>query len=123
MSVELYECRIFDRGKGKLTFKEVILQVSAIKPICIILSLDGYDYGGVGGVDCGYDNGDNNDDNDYGDDDAVDDDYDDDGRRGWRGFAGVMKYFRHILMGHELFLKIFDWAQKIFLCFPFLIFI
>ena len=26
-----------------------------------------------------------------------------------------MKYFRHILMGHEIFLKIFDGPQNIFL--------
>ena len=29
---------------------------------------------------------------------------------------GVMKYFRHVLMGHEIFLKIFDGPQNIFLC-------
>ena len=29
---ESYECRTSDREKGKLTFKEVILQVSTIKP-------------------------------------------------------------------------------------------
>ena len=28
----------------------------------------------------------------------------------------VMKYFRHILMGHETLLKIFDGQQNIFLC-------
>ena len=39
-----------------------------------------------------------------------------------RVFAGVMKYFRHILMGHEIFLKIFDGPQKIFLCAFFLFF-
>ena len=45
---------------------------------CIILSLNGLDYGGVGGVGFGYDDGDNNKDEvDY-DDDASDDDYDDD---------------------------------------------
>ena len=27
---------------------------------------------------------------------------------------GVMKYFRHILMGHEIFFKIFDGPQNIF---------
>ena len=26
-------------------------------------------------------------------------------------FAGIMKYFRHMLMGHEMFLKIFDGSQ------------
>ena len=30
-------------------------------------------------------------------------------------FAGVMKYFKHILMGHEIFLKISDWPQNIVL--------
>ena len=29
---------------------------------------------------------------------------------------GVMKYFRHILMGHEIFFKIFDGPQNTFLC-------
>ena len=29
---------------------------------------------------------------------------------------GAMKYFRHILMGHEIFFKIFDGPQNIFLC-------
>ena len=33
---------------------------------------------------------------------------------GWRVFVGVMKYFEHILMGHEIFLKIFDGPQNIF---------
>ena len=44
---------------------------------CIILSLNSYDYGGVGGVGCGYNNCDDDDDDvgDY-DDDAVDDNYD-----------------------------------------------
>ena len=32
-----------------------------------------------------------------------------------RVFVGVMKYFRHILMGHEIFLKIFDGPQNFFL--------
>ena len=41
----------------------------------IILSLNSYDYGGVGGVGCGYNDCDNDDDvGDY--DDAVDDNYD-----------------------------------------------
>ena len=35
---------------------------------------------------------------------------------GWSAFAGVMKYFRHILMGHEIFLKIFDGPKNLFLC-------
>ena len=30
------------------------------------------------------------------------------------GFAGVMKYFRQMLMGHETFLKFFDGPQKFF---------
>ena len=30
-------------------------------------------------------------------------------------FVGVMKYFRHILTGHEIFLNIFDGPQNIFL--------
>ena len=35
---------------------------------------------------------------------------------GVRGFfVGVRKYFRHVLMGHEIFLKIFDGPQSIFL--------
>ena len=29
---------------------------------------------------------------------------------------GAIKYFRHILMGHELFFEIFDGSQNIFLC-------
>ena len=29
---------------------------------------------------------------------------------------GLIKYFRHILMGHEIFFKIFDGSQNIFLC-------
>ena len=33
----------------------------------------------------------------------------------------VMKYFRHILMGHEIFFKIFDGPQNIFLCSIFII--
>ena len=45
---------------------------------CIILSLNGYDYGEVGGVGCDYDDGDGDDDiGDY-DDDADDDDHDHD---------------------------------------------
>ena len=27
-----------------------------------------------------------------------------------------MKYFRHILMGHEIFFKTFDGPQNVFLC-------
>ena len=47
-------------------------------------------------------------------------------RRGGGGlwdFVGAMKYFRHILMGHEIFFKIFDGPQNIFLCSIFIIFI
>ena len=36
-------------------------------------------------------------------------------------FVGVTKYFRHILMGHEIFVKIFDGPQNIFLCSIFVI--
>ena len=34
---------------------------------------------------------------------------------------GVMKYFRHILMGHEISFKIFDGLQNVFLCSIFVI--
>ena len=34
---------------------------------------------------------------------------------------GVMKYFRHILMGNEIFFKIFDGLRNIFLCSTFII--
>ena len=34
---------------------------------------------------------------------------------------GAMKYFRQILMGHEIFFKIFDGPRNIFLCFIFII--
>ena len=34
---------------------------------------------------------------------------------GAEGFWGVMKYFGHILMNHEIFLKSFDGSQNIFL--------
>ena len=37
-------------------------------------------------------------------------------RGGQRVFVGFMKYFRHILMGHEIYFKIFDGPQNIFLC-------
>ena len=37
------------------------------------------------------------------------------GGGGQRVFVGAMKYFRHILMGHEIFFKIFDGPQIIFL--------
>ena len=49
------------------------------------------------------------------------------GRRGrkerecQRVFVGGMKYFRHILMGHERFFKIFDGPRNIFLCSIFII--
>ena len=36
--------------------------------------------------------------------------------RGWgRVFVGVIKYFRHIMMGHEMFFKIVGGPQNIFL--------
>ena len=39
------------------------------------------------------------------------------GRGGWRRvFVEVTKYFRHILTGHEIFSKVFDGSQNIFLC-------
>ena len=34
---------------------------------------------------------------------------------------GTMKYFRHILMVHEIFFEIFDGSQNIFLCSIFVI--
>ena len=34
---------------------------------------------------------------------------------------GVMKYFKHILMGHEIFFKILDGPRNIFLCSIFII--
>ena len=37
------------------------------------------------------------------------------GRGCQRVFVGVMRYFRHILMGHEMFFKIFDGPLNIFL--------
>ena len=58
---------------------------------CIILSLNSYDYNGVGAVGCGYNDGDKDgDDGDYdddtGDDDYADDDHDDeDGVPNFRG--------------------------------------
>ena len=33
-------------------------------------------------------------------------------------FVGAMKNFKHMLMGQEIFLKIFDGPQNIFLCTP-----
>ena len=41
-------------------------------------------------------------------------------RRGHRVFVMAMKYFRHILMNHEIFFKIFDGPKNIFLCSIFL---
>ena len=38
------------------------------------------------------------------------------GGGGGGGFGGVVKYFKHILMGHEIFFKIFDGPKNIFLC-------
>ena len=40
---------------------------------------------------------------------------------GRRVFVGIIKYFRHILMGHEIFFKIFDGLRNIFLFFIFII--
>ena len=40
---------------------------------------------------------------------------------GQRVFVGVMRYFKHILMGQETFFKIFDGSQNIFLCSIFVI--
>ena len=34
---------------------------------------------------------------------------------------GVIEYFRHLLMGHEIFFKIFDGLQNIYICSIFLI--
>lgn len=34
------------------------------------------------------------------------------GTYGQMGFLGVMKYFRHQLMSHKMFLKIFDGQKK-----------
>ena len=34
---------------------------------------------------------------------------------------GAMKYFKHILMGHEIFLKTFDGPRNTFLCSIFII--
>ena len=42
-------------------------------------------------------------------------------RGGPEGFCGAMKYFRHILMGHERFFKIFDGPRNNFLYSVFLI--
>ena len=39
------------------------------------------------------------------------------------GFCGGHENFKHILMGHEIFLNIFDGAQNIFLCSPLVILI
>ena len=43
------------------------------------------------------------------------------GEGGQRVFVGVMKYFKHILMGHEIFFKIFGGPQNYFLCSIFVI--
>ena len=37
-------------------------------------------------------------------------------RRDRRVFVGAMKNFKHISVRHEIFLKIFDGPQNIFLC-------
>ena len=38
------------------------------------------------------------------------------GGKGGRVFVGLIKYLRHILMSDEIFFKIFDGPQNIFLC-------
>ena len=43
------------------------------------------------------------------------------GGGGRKVFVGVMKYFRYILMGHEIIFRIFDGPQNIFLCSIFVI--
>ena len=43
------------------------------------------------------------------------------GGGGQMDIVGAMKYFRHILMGHEIFFKIFDGPRNIFLCSIFII--
>ena len=40
---------------------------------------------------------------------------------GQRDFVEVMKYLRHILMGHEIFFKIFDGPRNTSLCSNFII--
>ena len=40
---------------------------------------------------------------------------------GAKSFKKVVKYFRHILMGHEIFSNLFDESQNIFLCSIFVI--
>ena len=37
------------------------------------------------------------------------------GGGGWRVFQEAMKYFRYILMGHEIFFKIFDGPRNNFI--------
>ena len=41
--------------------------------------------------------------------------------RARRVFVGAMKYFRHILTGHEIFFKIFDGPRNMFLCSIFIV--
>ena len=41
--------------------------------------------------------------------------------QGPEGFCGAHEIFRHILIGHEIFFKIFDGPQNIFLCSIFVI--
>ena len=40
---------------------------------------------------------------------------------GLEGFCGVMKYVRHVWIGHEIYFKIFDRPQNILLCSIFVI--
>ena len=42
---------------------------------------------------------------------------------GMEGSCGCHEKFKHILMGHEMVLKIFDGPQNIFLCSPLVILI
>ena len=43
------------------------------------------------------------------------------GERGQRAFVGAMKYCRHILMGHEIFFKIFYGPRNMIACSIFII--
>ena len=43
------------------------------------------------------------------------------GRKSRSALVEVMKYFKHMLIGHEIFFKIFDGSKNIFLCSVFVI--
>ena len=45
------------------------------------------------------------------------------GGKGQRVFVRAMKNFKHILTGHEIFLKVLDGPRNIFLCSPLVILI